>query len=230
MKSGDDRSSGWPRSCWREPPAKFQTNKLLCTRGDAKVHAHLLTTTAAAALLAASSAQASRIFQEQPCRRTNGSRPFGLPLPKRPRLRATASAALNLAARIALPVIVLNGVSGVASAQNATWNGPGADWNTSANWICDCPRPERKRRLRRGFSDGDFYGRQRCRRQPSIHCTELCLQCRRRIGKHQRHRRRGQFRKCANVQCSEYCWRNPCDQFQWRKLGRHGEIHSWPSS
>jgi hypothetical protein len=45
-----------------------------------------------------------------------------------------ASAALNLAARIAIPVILLNGVSGVASAQNATWNGPGADWNTPANW------------------------------------------------------------------------------------------------
>jgi autotransporter-associated beta strand protein len=90
---------------------------------------HLLATTAAAALLAATSAQASRIFQEQPCRRTNGSRPFGLPLPKRPRLRATAvlaSAALNLA--------VLNGVSGVASAQDATWAGPNPDWNTSANW------------------------------------------------------------------------------------------------
>jgi autotransporter-associated beta strand protein len=85
---------------------------------------HLLATTAAAALLAATSAQASGIFQEQPCRRTNGSRPSGLSLPKRPRLRATAvlaSAALNLA------------VSGVASAQ--TWNGPGADWNTAANWI-----------------------------------------------------------------------------------------------
>ena len=96
---------------------------------------HLLATTAAAALLPATSAQASRIFQEQPCRRTNGSRPFGLPLPKRPRLRATAvlaSAALNLAARIAIPVIVLNGVTGVASAQ--TWNGPGADWNTATNW------------------------------------------------------------------------------------------------
>ena len=105
------------------------------------MHTHLLTTTAAAALLAASSAQASRIFQEQPCRRTNGSRPFGLPLPKRPRLRATASAALNLAARIAIPVIVLNGVSGVASAQDAIWNGPGADWNTPANWIATVPGP-----------------------------------------------------------------------------------------
>ncbi len=68
------------------------------------------------------------------------SRPFGLSLPKRPRLRATAvlaSAALNLAARIAIPVIVLNGVSGVASAQDATWGAPGANanWNTPANWI-----------------------------------------------------------------------------------------------
>jgi hypothetical protein len=98
---------------------------------------HLLATTAAAALLAAKSAQASRIFQEQPCRRTNGSRPVGLPLPKRPRLRATAvlaSAALRLAARIAIPVIVLSGVSGVASAQDATWIGPTPNWNTSANW------------------------------------------------------------------------------------------------
>jgi autotransporter-associated beta strand protein len=103
----------------------------------------LMTTTSAAALLATTSAQASRIFQEQPCRRTNGSRPFGLPLPKRPRLRATAvlaSAALKVAARIAIPVIVLNGVSGVASAQNATnstWGAPGANanWNTAANWI-----------------------------------------------------------------------------------------------
>jgi outer membrane autotransporter protein len=80
--------------------------------------------------------QASRIFREQPCRRANGSRPYGLPLPKR-RLHATAvlaSAALNLAARIAIPVIVLNGVSGVASAQDATWAGPNPDWNTSANW------------------------------------------------------------------------------------------------
>ena len=46
-----------------------------------------------------------------------------------------ASTVLSRAARIAIPVIVLNGVSGVASAQNATWNGPGADWNTPANWI-----------------------------------------------------------------------------------------------
>jgi autotransporter-associated beta strand protein len=105
------------------------------------MHRGLLTTTATAALLAASPAQASRIFQEQPCPRTNGSRPFGLPLPKRPRLRATASAALNLAARIAIPVIVLNGISGVASAQDATWNGPGADWNTSTNWISATPGP-----------------------------------------------------------------------------------------
>ena len=110
------------------------------------MHAHLLTTTSAAALLAASSAQASRIFQEQPCRRTNGSQPFGLPLPKRPRLRAIAvlaSAALNLTARIAIPVIVLNGVSGVASAQNATWGAPGANtnWNTAANWISGTPQP-----------------------------------------------------------------------------------------
>src|SRR5580704_18527637 len=81
--------------------------------GGGEMRTHLLATTAAAALLAATSAQASRIFQEQPCRRTNGSRPSGLSLPKRPRLRAIAvlaSAALNLA------------VSGVASAQ--TWNGP----------------------------------------------------------------------------------------------------------
>jgi autotransporter-associated beta strand protein len=110
------------------------------------MHAQLLTTTAAAALLAASSAQASRIFQEQPCRRTNGSQPFGLPLPKRPRLRAIAvlaSAALNLTARIAIPVILLNGVSGVASAQNATWGAPGANtnWNTAANWISGTPQP-----------------------------------------------------------------------------------------
>ena len=82
--------------------------------------------------------QASRIFQGQPCRRTNGSRPFGLPLPKRPRLHATAllvCAALNLAARIAIPVIVLNGVSGVAFAQDATWVGiTSFDWNTANNW------------------------------------------------------------------------------------------------
>ena len=105
------------------------------------MHTHLLTTTATAALLAASPAQASRIFQEQPCRRTSGSRSFGLPLPKRPRLRATASAAFNLAARIAIPVIVLNGVSGVASAQNAIWNGPGNDWNTTTNWLTTVPGP-----------------------------------------------------------------------------------------
>jgi hypothetical protein len=102
------------------------------------MRAHLLATVAAAALLPAASAQASRIFQEQPCRRTNGSRPFGRPLPKRPRLRATAvlaSAALSLAGRIAVPVIVLNGVSGVAFAQNATWVGNlSSDWNTPGNW------------------------------------------------------------------------------------------------
>ncbi len=90
--------------------------------------------TSAAALIAAISDEASRIFQEQPRRHTNGSRPFGLPLPKRSCLRATASAALNVAARIAIPAIVLNGVSGVASAQNAIWNGPGSNWNTSTNW------------------------------------------------------------------------------------------------
>ena len=73
-------------------------------------------------------------FSRHRCRRTNGSRPFGLPLPKQPRLRATASAALSRAARIAIPVIVLNGISGVASAQNAQWRGPTADWNTSTNW------------------------------------------------------------------------------------------------
>ena len=101
------------------------------------MRAHLLATTAAVALLAATSAHASRIFQEQPCRRTNGSRPYGLPLPKRPRLRSTAvlaSAVLSLAARIAIPVIVLNGVSGVAFAQNATWVGTTSDWNTPGNW------------------------------------------------------------------------------------------------
>ena len=80
----------------------------------------------------------SRIFQEQPRRRTNGLRPFGLPLPKRPRLRATAvlaSTALSLTARIAIPVIVLNGVSGVAFAQDATWVGTtSSDWNTASNW------------------------------------------------------------------------------------------------
>ena len=100
---------------------------------------HLLATTAAVALLAATFAQASRIFQEQPCRRTNGSRPYGLRLPKQPRLRATAvlaSAVLSLAARIAIPVIVLNGVSGVAFAQNATWSGTAASnlWNNAFNW------------------------------------------------------------------------------------------------
>ena len=100
---------------------------------------HLLATTAAVALLAATFAQASRIFQEQPCRRTNGSRPYGLRLPKRPRLRATAvlaSAVLSLAARIAIPVIVLNGVSGVAFAQNAKWSGTAASnlWNNAFSW------------------------------------------------------------------------------------------------
>ena len=101
------------------------------------MRAHLLATTATVALLAATSAHASRIFQEQPCRRTNGSRPYGLPLPKRPRLRSTAvlaSAVLSLAARIAIPVIILNGVSGVAFAQNATWVGTTSDWNTPGNW------------------------------------------------------------------------------------------------
>lgn len=45
-----------------------------------------------------------------------------------------ASTVLSLAARIAIPVIVLNGVSGVAFAQDATWIGPTPDWNISANW------------------------------------------------------------------------------------------------
>ena len=51
--------------------------------------------------------------------------------------RLLASTALNLAARFAIPVIVLNGVSGVAFAQNAEWGAPNAtaDWNTSTNWI-----------------------------------------------------------------------------------------------
>jgi hypothetical protein len=52
-----------------------------------------------------------------------------------------ASTALSRAARITIPVIVLNGVSGVASAQNAIWNAPGADWNTPANWITTVPGP-----------------------------------------------------------------------------------------
>ena len=48
-----------------------------------------------------------------------------------------ASTVLSRAARIAIPVIVLNGVSGVASAQDATWGAPGANanWNTATNWI-----------------------------------------------------------------------------------------------
>jgi outer membrane autotransporter protein len=45
-----------------------------------------------------------------------------------------ASAALNRAARIAIPVIVLNGVSGAAFAQDATWVGATSDWNTLGNW------------------------------------------------------------------------------------------------
>jgi hypothetical protein len=45
-----------------------------------------------------------------------------------------ASAALNLVTRIAIPVIVLNGVSGVAFAQDATWVGTTSDWNTPSNW------------------------------------------------------------------------------------------------
>ena len=134
MKSGDDRSRRLAAILLAGTCRRISDHKLLCTRAAAKVHAHLLTTTTAATLLAVTSAQASRIFQEQPRRRTNGSRPFGLPLPKRPRLRATASAALNLVARIAIPVIVLNGVSGVASAQS-TWVGtPPGDWNTPSNW------------------------------------------------------------------------------------------------
>ena len=170
------------------------------------MHAHLLTTTAAAALLTASSAQASRIFQEQPCRRTNGSRPFGLPLPKRPRLRATASAALNLAARIAIPVIVLNGVSGVASAQDAIWNGPGADWNTSANWIATVPGPNgtatftgalpKVISMAGGVAVGtlEFSA-------PNYFFNVAW------IGQHQRPGRHRRSRKCADVQCSEYCGR-----------------------
>ena len=46
-----------------------------------------------------------------------------------------ASAALSRAARLAIPVIVLNGVSGVAFAQDATWLGTtSSDWNTADNW------------------------------------------------------------------------------------------------
>jgi autotransporter-associated beta strand protein len=107
------------------------------------MRALFLTTTAVATLFAAKSAQANRPFQEQPCRRTSRLRLFGPPLRKRPRLPATAvaSTALSRAARITIPVIVLNGVSGVASAQNAIWNGPGADWNTPANWITTVPGP-----------------------------------------------------------------------------------------
>ena len=41
----------------------------------------------------------------------------------------------NHAARIAIPVIVLNGVSGAAFAQDATWvGGISSDWNTPGNW------------------------------------------------------------------------------------------------
>ena len=135
MKSGDDRSRRLAAILLSGTCRQNSDQQIALHPGRRKMHRDLLTTTATAALLAASSAQASRIFQEQPCRRTNGSRPFGLPLPKRPRLRATASAALNLAARIALPVIVLNGVSGVASAQDGLWRALGTDWNTPANWF-----------------------------------------------------------------------------------------------
>ena len=61
-------------------------------------------------------------------------RPFSLG----PRLRVTAvlaSTVLSLAARIAIPNIVLNGVSGVAFAQDATWVGTTSfDWNIANNW------------------------------------------------------------------------------------------------
>ena len=45
-----------------------------------------------------------------------------------------ASTVLSRAARIAIPVIVLSGVSGVAFAQDATWVGATSDWNTPGNW------------------------------------------------------------------------------------------------
>ena len=182
------------------------------------MRAHLLATTAAAALLPATSAQASRIFQEQPCRRTNGSRPFGLPLPKRPRLRATAvlaSAALNLAARIAIPVIVLNGVSGVASAQDATWNGPGADWNTATNWNpATVPGPNGTATFGGALptsismAGGVAVGTLQFTAPNYIFDLPFGGTTINGQGVDR------QSRKCADVQCIEYCWRNPCDRFQ----------------
>jgi len=47
----------------------------------------------------------------------------------------------RIAARIAGPAIILCGLPGFASAQNAIWNGPGADWNTPANWLTTVPGP-----------------------------------------------------------------------------------------
>ena len=48
--------------------------------------------------------------------------------------RLLASTALSLTARIAIPVVVLNGVSAVAFAQDATWVGATSDWNSPSNW------------------------------------------------------------------------------------------------
>ena len=40
----------------------------------------------------------------------------------------------RIAARIAGPAIILCALPGFASAQDATWQGPGSDWHTPGNW------------------------------------------------------------------------------------------------
>ena len=133
---------------------------------------------------------------------------------------------MRAAARIAGPVIILCALPGFASAQDAEWNGPGADWNTPANWLTTTvPGPNGTATFGRGFSEVDFYGRgQRgcrrgCHRYPSIQCADLYLRCRGGIDRggsdNQRQRRQRRSRKCADVQCHRYSRTfNPRDDVQ----------------
>ena len=57
----------------------------------------------------------------------------------------------QIAARVALPVIILSGMADLASAQNdATWTGIASpDWNTAVNWNPAAPQPEQPRSVHR---------------------------------------------------------------------------------
>ena len=125
-----------------------------------------------------------------------------------------------VAAEAAAPAC--DGGAGECRAQSRSLRGglcPNMEW--AWGWLehcgqldsCDCPGPERNRHIRRGSSDIDFYGRRGCRRHPSIQCAELYLRSPLWRDNNQRPGRR-RSRKCGDVQCNEYCWRNPCDRFQ----------------